>query len=448
MAYEDARFPNRKKRNWDQSGRDDIFTDSELQDQDGEKAKEEPQLTLTTYKVIGADPKIPDEKLVEPELPIPGSLSASAEEQKPIDGATTADSGTPIAASTVSPAQASPGKPPAPQPLIPQAWAQRIRVFAESKTRVYVAAAVGGGILFGVILLVALSFTSNSSSPEGRYDLGPAASTAVGLKGRLFIEWDKKIKYRLTLGPDDPDQKAGFAFAVTNSPRPLSIDVHLQDSQGFVLCDREVILKYDAKSAVALAAPTQDLSADARDPSDRSNDQSAQAVDVARLEAQEPARELGKDVFQNQAGPDGQITSINAQGEMPCSAKAYENTTSWSFLPNFPSITEQHEWLKRQKELQAQTAHAANQAAARKKKIVIDPLPFTIEGDDAIVDFDVSGGTIETRGRKTFYYKANGGMVDSRWQDYPVTIHYRCDQSSICTLMHPGAGALRARMRR
>jgi hypothetical protein len=74
-------------------------------------------------------------------------------------------------------------------------------------------------------------------------------------------------------------------------------------------------------------------------------------------------------------------------------------------------------------------------------------LPFSIEGDDAVVDFDLSRGVIQTRGRKMFLVdKASAASANSSWQDYPVLIHYRCDQTASCTLTQPGVGVLRARL--
>ena len=106
--------------------------------------------------------------------------------------------------------------------------------------------------------------------------------------------------------------------------------------------------------------------------------------------------------------------------------------------------------LKRQEELQANAARSAPQAPAARKNIVpVTILPFSIEGDDLIDDFDASGGVIETRGRKTFFLdRASAEASDSRWQDYPVSIHYKCDQNTNCTLTHSGLRALRARLKR
>ena len=290
------------------------------------------------------------------------------------------------------------------------------------------------------------------SSPEEPHDLGSFTSTAAGLKGHLFTKWDKKLEYRLTLEPGDPEQQVGFALAVANPPRPLSIEIRLLDSQGFVLCSKGIVLRYDARNAAALGASNPDSPAGKTNADNASNGRLAQANDEL-LDAQETARELGKDVFQNQIGADRQIAAINAQGEIPCSEKAYGNTSSWSFSPNFPSLAEQDELLKRQEEARASAELLSSQASAARKKIAaktaVKLLPFSIEGDDAIVEFDASHGIIETRGRKTFFFdKTSGAGADSNWQDYPVSIHYKCDRSSDCILMHTGAGALRARLRR
>jgi hypothetical protein len=333
---------------------------------------------------------------------------------------------------------------------LPEVWIERIQRFTQNPTRVYAAAGVGLGILFGVVFAVVYWHMTHA---DGRYDLGPLTSGAAGLKGRLWIEWDRKLAYRLTIEPSDPDYTTGFAHAVARPPRPLSIQINLQDFQGFVLCTREIVLKYDARNAEALAPSTPDSQALKSDAFNLPADQPAQTIDFTKLDAQEAARERGQDIFQNQIGPDGQIMAINAHGEIPCSKSAYEKTTNWSFTPDFPSLAEQDQWLKRQQEMQFETTRPAPPTpaapAARKKKAATQLLPFTIEGDDAIVDFDAAQGVIATRGRKTFFIdKAAGAAADSAWQDYPVSIHYRCDQSTNCILTHSGLGGLRVRMRR
>jgi hypothetical protein len=252
----------------------------------------------------------------------------------------------------------------------------------------------------------------------------------------------------VTFEPGDPDQQAGFALAVTNSQQPLSVQIHLLDNMGFVLCSKDILLKYSVLNAAALAA----FSPDKADGSKTLTDQLTQGAEGLQ-DRQEAAREQGKDLFQNQVGQDGQVASINAHGDIPCSAKAYEKAETWSFTTNFPSLAEQNGLLRRQKEIQAKAGRpSAEEAAAHKKtatKTAANLLPFSIEGDDAIVDFDAYHGTIVTRGRKTFFIdKSTAALANSRWQDYPVVIHFRCDRSSECTLMNGGAGAMHARLAR
>jgi hypothetical protein len=418
MYDEDPRFPNRKKREPDPLPFGNPFADANHQDAPGENTEEE-KLPVSGYRVIESDPEPPAEKRAAPVLPPP--IAVPAVEARKIPADVTLHSRLPLS----------------------EVWIKRIRRFAQNPTRVYAAAGVGLGLLFGIVFAVVLW---QLNQEEGRYDLGSFTSSASGLKGHLWIEWDKKVAYRMTIEPSDPDYKAGFAHAVARSPRPLSIQIHMQDFQGFVLCTREIVLKYDARNAEALAASTPDSQALKMD----AVKQPAQTIDFAQLDAQEAARERDHEIFQNQIGPDGQIAAINASGEIPCSKKAYEKTTNWSFTPDFPSLAEQDQWLKRQRELQAAASRPSPPAsaapAARKKKVAIKLLPFTIEGDDAIVDFDTAQGVIATRGQKTFFL--DKAAVDSAWQDYPVSIHYRCDQSSSCTLTHSGLGGLRVRLRR
>ncbi len=289
--------------------------------------------------------------------------------------------------------------------------------------------------------------------PNGRYDLGSVTSSAAGLKGHLYIEWDKKLNYRLTIEPGDPDRQAAFALAVAHSPRPLSIEIHVQDSEGFALCSKEILLKYDARNALELAPPNPDAQDEKSNAGATPAGQPpAQAIVLAQADAQEAAREQGKDLFKNQVGPDGQVTALSAQGSIPCTVKAYEKAASWSFSPNFPPVAEQDQWVERQQEIDANGGRPPAAKSAARKSIAAKPapklLPFSIEGDDSIVDFDPSRGVIQTGSGKVFFIdRAGGAASDPRWQDYPVDIHYRCDRSSECVLVHAGAGALHARLR-
>jgi hypothetical protein len=378
--------------------------DANIEDPKG-KNIEEVQLPVNTYKIIESPPEDADDRIAAAGLFVYSDVKAAEEVQDPAS------------------------KPPTPRPTSPESFTERMQRFAENPTKFYAAICAGLGVLLALIFA---AVNLGPGNPEGRYDLGPVTSSATGLKGHLYINWEKTLHYRVSFETSDPDQQAGFAFTVANPPSPLSIEIQLQDNKGFVLCSREILLKYDVQSADAAANLPNKPPA---------------ASDLAQLKDQEQKREQGKDIFQNQIGAKGQVVALNAQGVIPCSAKAYENTAQWSFTSNFPSLAEQDEALKRPQEMRAIAAQraAANKAAKAAGKLLL----FSIEGDDAIVEFDVNRGVIETSGRKIFFLdKTSMGSADPVWQEYPVNIHFRCDQSTNCTLMHSGAGALRVRLKR
>jgi hypothetical protein len=409
MIDEDPRFPNRKKKKAEEPRHDNETPALDAPYLSGEKTAEEP-LHFSSYKIIDPDSKRAVESPAEPEIFIPAFKAAPVEAAMPVS------------------------EPLILEPRFADMWIARVRKFAENPIRVYAAIGVGLGVFFAVILI---SFLWQSDNFEGQYDLGVYISSGAGLSGHLYTQWEKKPLYRLTVEPIYADQRAGFAQTAAYPLRPLSIEIRLQDTRGFVLCARTIALKYEPGRTEAGKTPLSAL---------------AQANDKL-LDEQEAKWESGKDVFQNQIGGDGQITSISAQGALSCSKEAYAKATSWSFLPDFPSLAEQAAWLKRQTELQADTERPFTQNTDGRKRITAKPaanlLLFSIEGDDAIVDFDVTRGVIETSARKTFLFdKASAEAADSRWQDYPVSIHYKCDQSSSCTLRHTGLGLLRARIRR
>lgn len=432
----DSRFPNRKRKGWDEPVLGDKLPAAELQEFNSESAEVEP-LPVSSYRVFGLAQENPGDQPVE------------LEEQDPVVANGSEEAQTLIGVSGAAEEQKTAAGPPIPPPSFEEAWIARIRKFAQSPPKVYAAAGVGLGILLVAIIAV---FSSLTAPPNGRYDLGSVTSSAAGLEGHLFIQWDKRLEYRLTFKPSDPDRQAAFALAVAKSPRPLSIEIRLLDSGAFVLCSKQIVLEYDPRNAAALAGSAPASAAGDTDAGTSSSDQPAQETDFAQLDAQEAAREQGKDIFRTQIDANGQLVAIQAQGNLSCSAEAYEKAASWGFLATFPSIAEQDEWIQRQQEIKANAERPspAEVASTRKRmaaKAAARVLPFSMEGDDSIVDFDVSRGMIQTRGRKTFFVdKTIAAAADSSWQDYPVSIHYRCDQTASCTLKRSGGGSLRVKL--
>lgn len=299
---------------------------------------------------------------------------------------------------------------------------------------------VGGflGIVFGACII---GFTWLFGAPDGPYDLGNSFSTAAGLKGHLYTKWDDdKLQYRLSIEPADSSTHAGFAFAVNNQPHPLSFAIQLKDAMGFVLCTRDIVLRYTPGSS-AEAAQT---------PGKGDSGGATGAPDATQLAAEEQQREQGKDVFQPLNGSDGQVASLSAQGQIPCSDKAYSKVVAWSFTPSFPSLTEQTDLMRQQA---ARQAEEERRAYSRKhpQKPVDKTLGFSIEGDESIVGYDAASGALETgTGEQMYVDKKEAAAVNlASWQAFPIRIHYRCDQTSFCTLTREGSGAVvHARMRR
>jgi hypothetical protein len=325
---------------------------------------------------------------------------------------------------------------------------------------VYGLIAAALGILAGVAFAV---FALRSPDRNGPFDLGLVISDADGLKGHLILNWGEKLGYRLVVEPNDPGRRAEFSLAVSSPPRPLSLDLQLKGPAGSVLCTKTIVLKYDPKHAAALAGSDRGPQAVNAKAVNAVFDKKAQAIDIARLEGLELQREHGQDMFQNDIGQDGQIESVSAEGEIPCSKHAYDRTASWSFSPNFPTLDEQAELLKRQANLHPdanaaptelsaadKAARAASAARKKAKKKVPDNLAsFAIEGDDELVGYDPSKGLIETSTRKTFVIdKTSGAFNAAAWEDVPANIHYKCDLKDACTLSRRGATVLYARLMR
>ena len=122
-----------------------------------------------------------------------------------------------------------------------------------------------------------------------------------------------------------------FSTDVNSSPRPLSVDIRVKDPFGANLCGTSILLKFDPRNGPAGATiePGPKAGMAERDRALRS--QIAQGLILSKLENQELDREHGKDIFQNDAGPDGQVASISAQGTLPCTKKQFDNIVSWSF---------------------------------------------------------------------------------------------------------------------
>jgi hypothetical protein len=358
---------------------------------------------------------------------------------------------------------------------------------------IFVAAFLAFGVLIavGIVLMLPRENPSTATEPVPQQQTSPTADirelgtvdlTAAGVKGHLTTKWDGKLGYNFLIEPDDPARQAAFALTMSNPPRPSSVRIQIKNSNGFVLCFQDVLLKFNPRNAAAISdGPPQP--AGGRPLSARAAEERREReAELSQEEATEAEREHGRSIFQLNAGSNGMIESISSQGEIPCPQTLYEGMGYWSFLPDFPSPEEQADWLKQQaggsanadlapvQRVQTQRVQPpqvqvavrqspgsakevrgqAQQGSGRKRmpyKSAAQPDTYLMAGDDSIVEYDTSAGSIETRTGKVFSIdKAGTAARVIAGYDLPVKIHYSCDQSAACTLTQGSSMAVHAHL--
>lgn len=74
---------------------------------------------------------------------------------------------------------------------------------------------------------------------------------------------------------------------------------------------------------------------------------------------------------------------------------------------------------------------------------------FTVEGSMTVVNYDSPAATIETYEGESFTLDKSANDTSAvSWLEYPADVHYRCDQSGNCTLLHAGGVENNARRTR
>lgn len=332
---------------------------------------------------------------------------------------------------------------------------ERIQKFTTSQTRVYAAVGIGMGLLAGLIVAVLFLHPNTATGPN---DMGSVNVAQYGLKGHLTANWKERLEYHVTIEPVDAKQAAAFAANVSASPKPLSINVEARDPFGAVLCVDTILLKYDPRNAPGMVVPDPGPKATKAQLALAQRNQIAQGLALAKLEGQELEREHGKNLFQTDMGKNGQIASISAQGIMPCTKKQYDSFASWGFTSNFPVVAppvqatpadaETHDAQASEKAAKDTEAEKAASAKAKRKPALVEP-PIYIEGDDAIAWIDAPNGVMETRGGKVLLADKTDAIATTlKGRDFPIPIHYRCDQEGNCTFGGVGTGVHHARLRR
>jgi hypothetical protein len=279
-------------------------------------------------------------------------------------------------------------------------------------------------------------------------------SNATGLKGDLVTNWGNQLNYKLTIEPSDPGLQGDFTSTVYNPAQPLAVNVQLKNATGAVLCEQPVLLKYDPLRSGTPLEPIPAPKGKKIDEISVDQEQVSEALNNAKLLSQELDREHGKDIFTNKFGPNGQVTSINAQGTLPCSKKQYESTVAWGFTSNFPILAQPAGTASGLDDLATVTppdsipskdSDAFKAAPAKRHTVALPANRFSVEQDDAVVSYQASTGVIETRGGKSFQMESRDMIASTlKGADFPIRIHYRCDQFGACAMAGIGNGIQRA----
>jgi hypothetical protein len=300
---------------------------------------------------------------------------------------------------------------------------------------------------FAIFVVYTATKPKDNAPPPG--DMGPGVVASAGLRGHLNTRWDGnkktgKLVYQLHVESMEDRWQPGFSRAILNSPQPLSVTMRLLDATGFALCGKDIPFHFDPKNAtVQVAMPSavgpngKKLSAVERNVAYQAARQNA----VTQMQAAQVVREQGKDVFQNQIGPDGLATAVNAQGSLPCSPDQYQRASYWDMNTNFPSLDEQAALLDpRAAALKAKEsepgAHPAKRTSNRPQT------GFVLQGDERVTEYDAARGQLWTQGRTFRIDRMVGQATAMAWANNNTLIHYRCDQQANCALTAPGGSAV------
>ncbi len=308
---------------------------------------------------------------------------------------------------------------------------------------------IGGfAVLIGFAIFVVYTATRPKDNAPPPGDLGPGVVQAAGLRGHLNTRWDGSRKagrlvYQLHVESMEERWQAGFSRAVLNPPQPLSMNIRLLDATGFALCGKEIPFHFDAQNAqVQVPMPTvgangKKLSASERNATYQAAKQSA----IAQMQAAAAVREQGKDVFQNQIGPDGLVSAVNVQGSLPCSPDQYQKASYWDMNTNFPTLDEQAALLD--PKAAALKAKGSEPAAHAAKRTSNKPQTgFVFQGDERVTEYDAASGQLWTQGRTFRIDRMVGQATAMAWANSNTLIHYRCDQQANCALTAPGGSAV------
>src|SRR6266568_1847492 len=287
-------------------------------------------------------------------------------------------------------------------------------------------------------------------------DMGPGISAASGLRGHLVTQWtgnarSGKLQYQLRVEPLAQSQAQGVSLVNARPPGPYSMNIRLMDATGFALCGKEIIFHFVPQKSSPPPPYTPPAKGKKADAAARiAAEHAAREADIQHAQTAEADRERGKDMFENQAGSDGLISAVNAQGDLPCSADLYKRASYWDFTTNFPTIAEQDALRDPRAAAQAKRdAEEEQNPSLKRKPVPKKPLSaFYIQGDDRATGFDHQRGVLEAEEGKSFLITAAAERsTAAHWANNYSLIHYKCDQHASCALtVAGGLSAVHARL--
>ena len=317
---------------------------------------------------------------------------------------------------------------------------------AKKKPNLLLIAGFGALVVSAIVAFTLLRPKDNTPAPG---DLGPGIVAADGLRGHLDTRWEGnastgRLVYQLRIEPMEDRWQAGFSHAILNSPMPMSLNVRLLDSTGFALCGKEIDFHFDPQSeGVQITVPPVGQNDKKMSAAERAAAMTAaRQSEIARMQAEEVARERGKDVFQNQITNDGQVSAANVQGTLPCSPDQYRRVDYWDFNTNFPTLEQQAFLLDPKAAL---LAKKELEPPAHPGKRTLSRLPqegFVIQGDDRVTGYDSASGNLMAEGKTFHIDKRYGQAAALAWASEYSLIHYRCDQQGNCALSAAGEAAI------
>lgn len=306
--------------------------------------------------------------------------------------------------------------------------------------------------IVGIAVLVMLTYKPKENVPVPG-DLGPGIVAVSGLRGHLATRWDGDIKtgrvtYQLRIEPMEDRWGPGFSKVTLNPPMPMYVNIRLLDSTGFALCGKEIDFPFHPQNGgTPLAIPAVEngkrLSAAERSAAM----QAARQTQIAQMQAQETAREHGKDIFQNQTTTEGQVSAVNVQGALPCSPDQFRRVDYWDFNTNFPTLEEQAALLDPKAAALAKRQLEEESHPGGRKLSKLPQQGFVMQGDDRVTGYDSAHGLLQAENRTFQIDRRSGQATANAWASNYSLIHYRCDQHANCALTAAGeAAVLHARL--